>query len=317
MKNLLGLLSVSFLGCSAGSSPIGAAELAAAHCASLPICPIGSFDWALVDRLDAEVCEARLGPMLYEDLSFEDQAQARACLSALERSCPLEWWYRSGHDWLLPACRPLRRVAEGGLDAVCSSGAECADGLSCLKEPGDVCGTEPSRCGVSTFEGITDLWIEDGSFCTNHGCDGYAYGELAVAEGQPCGEVDDLHRNVCAPGLACVYSDEGGVCRRPARAGEACEDSSACGPGLLCSADGLCERPVLGERVGDPCFDQNDYETCDTRRGLACVDVGPEGPRCARASEAGDPCRWDVPTCGAGLRCGGAARCEPIPSGCL
>ncbi|MCB9611238.1 MAG: hypothetical protein H6722_02155 [Sandaracinus sp.] len=309
--NLFLVLSgVAIFGCSAGeSSPIGAAELAAAHCASLPRCPIGGLDWALVDRSDREVCEARMQPLFYDELRYDDQERARVCLGALERTCPMDWWYRTGgHDWLLPECVPLRVVDDRPAGEACLDGGQCADGLSCIRDGGR-CGSREGTCGESTEPGVlTDLWVEGASSCSNFGCDEVVYGNLNVAEGELCGVVD-LFRHVCAPGLACVLEGDDPRCARPAREGEACTDELACGRGLFCH-EGRCQAPTLGATVGAPCAGYDEIETCDVRLGLACVDVGPEGPRCGRATEVGDRCRWDVPTCGEGLWCGGETRCE-------
>lgn len=99
--------------------------------------------------------------------------------------------------------------------------------------------------------------------------------------------------------------------------GKHCTKPGQCCPGLVCDADGTCQRGIVGgvgEQQGCKAAGKHCNETSQCCDGLIC---GADGT-CQRAlGSGGGSCPADANTCGndGPVMCGGACQCFQTPEG--
>jgi hypothetical protein len=130
-------------------------------------------------------------------------------------------------------CRPC--VAQGSTCCI----PDCGDGWSCSSDSG---GYEQCRAACASN---AECYAGPGSICLVAGCS------------TPC---DPVAQTGCRPEGSCVvYSGDDGaytqcIGRGPGEEGTACERSTDCQVGLLCTSADVCRR-ICNVRTGEGCVD--------------------------------------------------------------
>lgn len=204
------------------------------------------------------------------------------------------------HGYDPARCRPFSGIGEP-----CESVSDCASdtgGVHCnVVEYLPEVGTCVSEGSLGPGEPCGSPWVCDAGLACRPGGDGISICSPPGELGEPCDRALAFDRSgtvtvpPCGDGLYCAGGDTP-TCQPRVGRGEPCNESLACGSGLVCKGSSRrCEPPSAG---GEPCLDFTDCEG----------DLRCEAGSCAPRGEVGDACdaAWD---CHAGLVCIGG-RCE-------
>jgi hypothetical protein len=215
-------------------------------------------------------------------------------------------------DWVDDLLR-CQNIFHGALqeETACAFDIECQEGLFCME--GDQRGACTGEC---------QRRHDDPAWCGDTYCDpftSYCFKETETCEVfEPLGAVcQDV--GACGLDASCEEDMENPGQRYCAEnnslaQGDSCSTDSACGQGLRCSFQGICEpRPaqtITEQAAGEPCNnDPVDSLRCD--EGLVCADylfdstAGMFQGTCASPRAAGEACTH-TSDCEAGLTCSGA-----------
>ncbi|HSN99159.1 MAG TPA: Dickkopf N-terminal cysteine-rich domain-containing protein [Candidatus Nanopelagicales bacterium] len=210
-------------------------------------------------------------------------------------------------------CRPgapggaTQCLDRGGAGAACAEEDHCRIGFTCaagacaaLPGAGEACAgacRDALHCngaGVCAAPLATGAACQAGDLCLSGYCGAAGACERFPGYGEACGA--NGAPPVCREG-ACV----GGACVG-GRAGDTCEGSRACGPGLACTADFTC-APLPGE--GQPSLDG----ACGPGLFASASDT------CEPAGEVGAPCA--APIACLSRQCRKDGTCGPAPASIL